>query len=37
MLFDVQACYDPKVGKYVAVNAGVRNFKRWNQAPRGGP
>ncbi|KAF2164502.1 hypothetical protein M409DRAFT_56759 [Zasmidium cellare ATCC 36951] len=37
MLFDVSACYDPKVGKYVAVNAGVRNFKRWNQAPRGGP
>lgn len=37
MLFDVQACYDPKVGKYVAVNAGVRNFKRWKQSPRGGP
>ena len=37
MLFDVQSSYDPKAGKYVQVNAGVRNFKRWNQAPRGGP
>ena len=37
MLFDVQSSYDPKAGKYVQVNAGVRNFKRWSQAPRGGP
>ena len=37
ILFDVQSCYDPKVGKFVVVTAGVRNFKRWNQAPRGGP
>ena len=37
MLFDVQSCYDPKTGKFVAVNAAVRSFKRWNQAPRGGP
>ncbi|EME43898.1 hypothetical protein DOTSEDRAFT_71639 [Dothistroma septosporum NZE10] len=37
MLFDVQSCYDPKAAKYVNVRLGVRNFKRWNQAPRGGP
>lgn len=37
MLFDVQSCYDPKGGKFVQVNAAVRNFKRWNQAPKGGP
>ena len=36
MLFDVQSSYDPKAGKYVHVNAGVRNFKRWSQAPKGG-
>ncbi|KAK4565357.1 hypothetical protein LTR86_003974 [Recurvomyces mirabilis] len=36
MLFDVQSAYDPKAGKYVAVNAGARNFKKWNQAPKGG-
>lgn len=37
MLVDVQSYYDPKVAQFIAVNAGVRNFKRWNQAPRGGP
>jgi hypothetical protein len=37
MLFDVQSSYDPKAGKYVQVNAAVRNFKRWSQPPRGGP
>ncbi|KAK3720868.1 hypothetical protein LTR37_003531 [Vermiconidia calcicola] len=37
MLFDVQSAYDPKAGKYVQVQAGVRGFKRWSQAPRGGP
>ncbi|KAK5124232.1 hypothetical protein LTR85_001935 [Meristemomyces frigidus] len=37
MLFDVQSCYDPRQGKFVAVNAAVRSFKRWSQAPRGGP
>ncbi|CAK4033412.1 Hypothetical predicted protein [Lecanosticta acicola] len=37
MLFDVKSFYDPKAGKYVSINAGVRNFKRWSQAPRGGP
>lgn len=37
MLFDVRSCYDPKAGKYTNIDAGVRNFKRWNQAPRGGP
>jgi hypothetical protein len=37
MLFDVQSAYDPKAGKYVQVNAGVRGYKKWNQAPRGGP
>ncbi|KAF2723235.1 hypothetical protein K431DRAFT_283042 [Polychaeton citri CBS 116435] len=37
MLFDVQSCYDPKAGKYVVVNAGVRNYKSWNQSPKGGP
>lgn len=36
MLFDVQSCYDPKAAKYVAVNAAVRGFKRWQQGPRGG-
>lgn len=37
MLFDVQSCYDPRQGKFVVVNAGVRGFKRWRQGPRGGP
>ncbi|GAB1740885.1 hypothetical protein NU219Hw_g5961t1 [Hortaea werneckii] len=37
ILFDVQSCYDPRQNKYVVVNAAVRGFKRWNQAPRGGP
>lgn len=37
MMFDVQSCYDPKVNKFVQVNAGVRNVKKWNQSPRGGP
>jgi hypothetical protein len=37
MLFDVTSCYDPKLNKYVVVNASVRGFKRWNQSPRGGP
>lgn len=37
MLFDVQSCYDPKAAKYVTVRLHMRNFKRWNQAPRGGP
>ncbi|KAK4550341.1 hypothetical protein LTR36_003308 [Oleoguttula mirabilis] len=37
MLFDVQSCYDPKAGKFVAVNAAARSFKRWNQSPKGGP
>ena len=37
MLFDVQSSYDPKLGKFVLVNAAVRNFKRWSQPPRGGP
>jgi hypothetical protein len=37
MLFDVQSAYDPKTGKYVQVNAAVRNFKRWSQPPKGGP
>lgn len=36
MLFDVQSSYDPKAGKYVQVNAAVRGYKRWSQAPRGG-
>ncbi|GIZ43723.1 hypothetical protein CKM354_000694000 [Cercospora kikuchii] len=37
MMFDVQSCYDPKEAKFTNVNANVRSFKRWNQAPRGGP
>jgi len=37
MLFDVRGCYDPKASKFVLVQAAVRNFKRWNQSPRGGP
>lgn len=37
VMFDVQACYDPKESKFVVVNAGVRSIKRWNQAPKGGP
>ena len=37
MLFDVQSSYDPRTGKYVQVNAAVRNFKRWSQPPKGGP
>jgi len=37
ILFDVQGCYDPKQGKYVMVSARKRNFKLWNQRPRGGP
>lgn len=37
VLFDVQSCYDPKEAKFLVVNAGVRNFMRWKQAPRGGP
>lgn len=37
MLFDVQSCYDPKQAKFVAMHASMRNFKRWNQAPKGGP
>ncbi|KAI5366068.1 hypothetical protein Slin15195_G075970 [Septoria linicola] len=37
MMFDVQSCYDPKAAKFTTVNANVRSFKRWNQAPRGGP
>lgn len=36
-LFDVQSAYDPKKAKYVSVNANVRGYKRWSQAPRGGP
>ncbi|KAK5113065.1 hypothetical protein LTR62_003644 [Meristemomyces frigidus] len=36
MIFDVQSCYDPKAGKFVNVQAAVRGFKKWNQAPRGG-
>lgn len=36
-IFDVQSCYDPVERKFVSVNAGVRGYKRWNQAPRGGP
>jgi len=37
IMFDVQSCYDPKEAKFVAVNAGMRSTKRWNQAPKGGP
>lgn len=37
MLFDVQSSYNPRAGKYVQVNAAVRNFKRWSQPPKGGP
>lgn len=37
MLFDVSSAYDPGKGKHVKVEAAVRGFKRWNQAPRGGP
>ncbi|KAM3419721.1 hypothetical protein BST61_g3054 [Cercospora zeina] len=37
MMFDVQACYDPKEAKFKNVNANVRNYKRWSQPPRGGP
>lgn len=38
MLFDVQSCYDPRgPGRFVVVNATVRGFKRWRQAPKGGP
>lgn len=38
MLFDVQSCYDPRQGKFVAVGVTLRpgGFKRWNQRPRGG-
>lgn len=36
-IFDVQSCYDPAQRKFVSVNAGVRGYKRWNQAPKGGP
>jgi hypothetical protein len=35
-MFDVQSAYDPKAGKYIFVNAGVRGYKRWSQSPRGG-
>ena len=37
MLFDVSSAYDPRLGKYVHVNAAVRGFKRWSQPPKGGP
>lgn len=37
VLFDVSSFYDPKVGKYVSVNASVRSVKGWRQGPRGGP
>lgn len=37
IMFDVQSCYDPKESKFVAVNAGMRSTKRWNQSPKGGP
>jgi hypothetical protein len=37
IMFDVQSCYDPKEAKFVAVNAGMRSTKRWNQSPKGGP
>ncbi|EME79681.1 uncharacterized protein MYCFIDRAFT_204907 [Pseudocercospora fijiensis CIRAD86] len=37
VLLDVQSCYDPKQARFVAMHASVRNFKRWNQAPKGGP
>ena len=37
ILFDVSSAYDPRQAKYIAMYAGVRNIKRWKQAPRGGP
>lgn len=37
ILFDVQGCYDPKQAKFVMVQAHKRNFKLWNQRPKGGP
>ena len=37
VLFDVSSFYDPRVGKYVSVNASVRSVKGWRQGPRGGP
>ncbi|KXS98959.1 hypothetical protein AC578_4984 [Pseudocercospora eumusae] len=37
MLIDVQSFYDPKEATFVAIQASVRNFKRWHQTPKGGP
>lgn len=38
ILFDVQSCYDPRgTGRFIVVNASVRGFKKWRQAPKGGP
>lgn len=37
VLFDVSSFYDPRLGKYVSVNASVRSVKGWRQGPRGGP
>ena len=34
---DVQAFYDPKASKFVAINTSPRSVKRWTQTPRGGP
>lgn len=37
ILFDVESAYDPRQGKFMQVNAGVRGVKKWKQSPRGGP
>lgn len=37
ILFDVESAYDPRQGKFVQVNAGVRGVKKWKQSPKGGP
>ena len=34
---DIQAFYDPKAGKFTAINVSPKLLKKRNQAPRGGP
>ncbi|GAB7341549.1 hypothetical protein MBLNU457_7762t1 [Dothideomycetes sp. NU457] len=34
---DVQGFYDPRISRYVVINISPRLYKKWNQAPRGGP
>lgn len=35
--FNTTAVYDPKQGKYIAMNVGIFNFKEHRQSPKGGP